>query len=83
MATEHWMATTTRNREGAIPKVNDRITVDGIPADVIKVDEFKGITYQVTIPGLVVDGKQQYVTGQLPWEAVLDLRKIDHSLIDF
>lgn len=75
MATQHWTATTTRNREGAIPKVNDRITVDGIPADVIAVDEFKGIDYQVTIPGLVVDGKQQFVIGRIPWETLLDLRK--------
>lgn len=68
--------TTTRNANGALPKVNDKIKVDGIPADVIQVHPFHGIQYQVLIPGLVVDGKQQFIQDWVPWGIVLDLREV-------
>ncbi|AZS06729.1 hypothetical protein HOU95_gp078 [Streptomyces phage Hiyaa] len=77
MATESWKITTSRNANGDLPKVNDRIEVDGIPADVIQVHTFHGIQYQILIPGLVVDGKQQFITDWIPWEIVLDLRKVE------
>lgn len=74
--TENWKMTTTRNANGGLPKVNDRIEVDGIPADVIQVHPFHGIQYQVTIPGLIVDGKQQFIQDWVPWDIVLDLHKV-------
>lgn len=72
-----WTLTTTRNTRGALPKVNDQITIDGIPADVIQVSPFHGIQYQIKIPGLIVDGKQQFVTDWAPWSIVLDLTPDD------
>lgn len=76
MATEQWKMTTTRNAHDGLPKVNDRIEVDGIPADVIQVHQFHGIQYQIAIPGLVVDGKQQFIQDWVPWSIVLDLHKV-------
>lgn len=76
MASETWEVLTTRNARGALPKVNDKIVVDGIPADVIQVHSFNGIQYQVTIPGLRdAEGKQQFITDWLPWSIVLEMRK--------
>lgn len=72
-----WNMTTTRNTRGDLPKVNDKINIDGIPADVIAVDPFHGIRYQVMIPGLIVDGKQQFFTDWAPWSIVLDLHTVD------
>ena len=72
-----WNMTTTRNRHGGLPKPGDKINVDGIPADVVTVDQFKGIEYQITIPGLIVDGKQQFFRDWAPWDIVLDLHPED------
>jgi hypothetical protein len=72
-----WTLTTTRNNRGALPKPGDKISVDGIPADVIQVHQFHGIEYQVTIPGLIVDGKQQFIRDWAPWSIVLDLTADD------
>ena len=75
MAMESWEILTTRNARDGLPKVNDHIVVDGIPADVIQVHPFHGIQYQVTIPGLVVDGKQQFIQDWIPWDIVLKIEK--------
>lgn len=80
MATQSWNLTTNRNTRGALPKVNDRITIDGIPADVLQVHPFHGIQYRITIPGLVVDGKQTFIDDWAPWSIVLDLAKVDDTI---
>lgn len=73
-----WNLTTTRNAQGKLPKVNDKIMVDGIPADVIKVDPFHGIQYQIAIPGLRdADGNQVFIKDWAPWSIVLDLQKVE------
>ncbi len=71
--------TTTRNTNNALPKVNDHIVIDGIPADVVEVHPFHGIKYQVAIPGLVVDGKQRYIVDWMPWSIVLDIHETTAS----
>lgn len=72
---ESWEVLTTRNAQDGLPKVNDHIVVDGIPASVTRVSPFHGIQYRVTVPGLIIDGKQQFITDWLPWSIVLELRK--------
>lgn len=73
-----WNLITTRNARGNLPKVNDKIMVDGIPADVIQVHSFNGIQYQIAIPGLRdAEGKQMFIKDWAPWSIVLDLQKIE------
>lgn len=82
MAIETFEVTTTQNTRGKLPKVNDEIVVDGIPGRVLWIDPFQGFRFRITIPGLVVDGEQQFIDEFVPWSRVLDLVKTSPGLIE-
>ena len=72
-----FQATTVHNRSGALPRVNDKIVVDGVPADVTKVDVYEGISYQVRIPGLKnPEGGALFVPGKIAWADLLELTQV-------
>lgn len=77
MATDEFEVTTTLNTRGKLPKVNDKITVDGLPGRVLLIDPFQGFRYRITVPGLIVDGEQQFIDDFVPWSRILDMVKVE------